>query len=32
VNFIHKALPSFWRSYAELPEEVQRRCEKHMNS
>lgn len=28
MSFIHKALPSFWRAYDDLPEEVQRRCDK----
>lgn len=28
MSFIHKTLPSFWRCYAELPDEVQRRSEK----
>jgi len=28
VSFIHKTLPSFWRSYAELPEQVRRRSDK----
>jgi hypothetical protein len=28
VSFVHKTLPSFWRSYSELPEEVRRRCDK----
>ena len=28
MNFIHKTLPSFWRCYADLPEELRRRCDK----
>jgi hypothetical protein len=28
VSFIHKTLPSFWRAYAELPEEVRQRSDK----
>ncbi|HEX7361221.1 MAG TPA: hypothetical protein VF283_12090 [Bryobacteraceae bacterium] len=28
MSFIHKTLRSFWRSYADLPEEVRRRAEK----
>jgi hypothetical protein len=28
VSFIHKTLPSFWKFYAVMPEEIQRRADK----
>ena len=28
MNFRHKTLPSFWHSYAELPEEIRLRSDK----
>lgn len=28
MKFNHRTLPSFWRSYAALPEDVRRRCDK----
>jgi hypothetical protein len=28
VRFTHKTLPSFWRSYSNLPQDLQRRADK----